>query len=271
MARYFETSREFGPGITFDLEKEFGDLELFGTLMQFKSMQKEFWERVGNGGSVTASPLIYRGAIYFGAHDKRFYCLDMDGREKWHYDTDGNIMKWAVEGGGLVYFGSFDGAVYALDTNGKLAWKFETQGPILDNPIFHDGRVYCGSGDGNMYCIDAKTGKEIWKFTTGDLQTTPLFHKGRLFFGYADNTFYCLDMNGNLLWRFRAPNMICAWPADALGNMVYFGCYDKNAYALNLNGELMWRFETATQDRYFDFRPFMLEYDRLREQRMGIA
>ncbi len=201
MTRYFETSKEFGSGITFDIQKEFGDIELFGTLMQFKSMQKEFWESVGNGGSITASPLIYGGAIYFGAHDKRFYCLDMDGNEKWHYDTDGNIMKWAVEGGGLVYFGSFDGAVYALDTNGKLAWKFETQGPVLDNPIFHDGRVYCGSGDGNMYCINAKTGKEIWKFTTGDLQTTPLLYRNRLFFGYADNTFYCLDMNGKLEWQ----------------------------------------------------------------------
>lgn len=30
-------------------------------------------------------------------------------------------------------------------------------------------------------------------------------------------------------------------------------------------------FETTTRDRYFDFKPFLLEYDRMREHRMGIA
>ncbi len=246
MEKYTYSQEGFGgTGISFSTSDEFGDIELFGTLMQFKSMQKEFWERIGIGGSITASPIIYKETIYFGACDKRFYALDMNGNEKWHYDVNGNIVKWADACDGLIYFGSFDGAIYALDTKGKLAWKFESQGRILDNPTVYKGRVYSGSADNNIYCLDAKTGKKIWKFTTGDFQAAVLVHKDRLYFGYYDNTFYCLDLDGRLVWKFRTPNMICAWPADALDDMVYFGCYDKNIYALNLDGELKWKYEAG--------------------------
>lgn len=37
------------------------------------------------------------------------------------------------------------------------------------------------------------------------------------------------------------------------------------------NMEFTKKFETAMLDRYLDFRPFLLEYDKIREQRLGIT
>jgi len=48
---------------------QFGDVELIGTLMEFKEAKKEFWSRIGYGGSIPSYPIVYKGSIYFGACD----------------------------------------------------------------------------------------------------------------------------------------------------------------------------------------------------------
>lgn len=37
------------------------------------------------------------------------------------------------------------------------------------------------------------------------------------------------------------------------------------------DGESAIKFETKTRDMYFDFKPFLAEYDKMREERLGIT
>lgn len=229
----------------FDIDKDvFGDVELVGNLMQFKYINRRFWDSVGVGGSFLAAPLIYNEKIYIGCADKNFYCLDMEGNELWRISVNDIIPFPAIEHGGTIYFGSFDGNLYAVSPNAEVLWVFHTNGKIMCSPASHDGMVFAGSNDGNLYCIDARTGKEIWRFSTNGPQTAPAFHMNKLLFGHDGNNFYCLDMNGKLVWKYATAATVNAWPPAAHDGMVYFGCYDNRMRALDVNtGKLIWEYK----------------------------
>ncbi|MBM3304163.1 MAG: hypothetical protein FJY76_03625, partial [Candidatus Aenigmarchaeota archaeon] len=162
---------------------QFGDVELFGTLMQFKETQGSFWKSIGIGGSICAEPLIHGNTIYIGACDKNFYAIDKDGNERWRFKTNGVIVCNASAHGNLVYFCSYDNNLYAINIKtGNMEWTFHANDFIGRAPDFDDDKLYFGSCDGNLYCLDAKTGREQWRFkTSGEDGITPLIHEGRLY------------------------------------------------------------------------------------------
>lgn len=246
MAKYvYAKDAGINGNVGFDFDSsQFGELEIFGTLMQFKHIKKRFWDSIGIGGSFLAAPLVYDNKIYIGCADKNFYCLDMEGNEKWRISVNDIIPFPAIENGGTIYFGSFDSNLYAVSPEGKILWVFHTNGKIMCSPTSYEGMVFTGSNDGNLYCIDARTGKEIWRFSTMGPQTNPIIHRDRVLFGHDDNTFYCLDLNGKLLWKFPATRTINAWPPDAHDGMVYLGCYDNKMYALDVEtGRPVWEYK----------------------------
>jgi|GEM_PF-2692609 len=49
----------------FDTE-QFGDLELLGTLMQFKEQNVTFWDKIGVGGSICSTPTVKKGRCSSG-------------------------------------------------------------------------------------------------------------------------------------------------------------------------------------------------------------
>ncbi|RLJ07059.1 MAG: hypothetical protein DRP13_04415 [Candidatus Aenigmatarchaeota archaeon] len=225
---------------------QFRDLELTGILMRYKTEKESFWERIGVGGSIGAKPLIYNNTIYFGAFDKNFYALTLDGKEKWRFQTNGIIGYEASAADGIIYFGSFDGNVYAVNEEGHLVWKFHTNEKVEGTPMVYDKRVYIGSCDNHVYKLDAYTGEKIWSFRTNGWQTTPLVYNSRVYFGYGDKILYCTDTNGNLLWRFKTQGLIAAWPPAQSKGIIYIGNWDKRCYAINsMDGRLVWKFEAG--------------------------
>ena len=72
------------------------------------------------------------------------YCLTMDGKFKWKFETEGRILsKVAVkdvnkDGELEIFFGSCDNSVYALKADGKLMWSYETDFWVVASPIIAD-------------------------------------------------------------------------------------------------------------------------------------
>ncbi len=224
---------------------DFEQIRNIGTIQEYTAVRdKTFWERISIGGSITAKPIVYNNTIYFGACDKNFYALDLEGKEKWRFSTNGTIQSYALTREGRVYFGSGDRNLYCLDSEtGGLVWKFQADGHIGGSPVWHNGRVYFGSSDGNLYCIDAQTGEKIWVFRTPYALITPLIKEERIYAGYNGSSLYCLNLKGELLWRFNANSWIAAWPAASENGMIYFGSGDGNLYAITLSGQLKWTYK----------------------------
>jgi len=75
-------------------------------------------------------------------------------KEKWAYQTRGQISSSPAVVGGVVYVGSADGNVYALDaTSGAKKWAYRTGSPIDPSPAVAGGVVYVGSSNMNMYAF----------------------------------------------------------------------------------------------------------------------
>jgi eukaryotic-like serine/threonine-protein kinase len=60
--------------------------------------------------SVISSPAVVGGVLYVGSNDHNLYAAS------------------PAVAGGIVYFGSYDGYFYAVDVAGKQKWKFQTDG-----------------------------------------------------------------------------------------------------------------------------------------------
>jgi len=88
------------------------------------------------GDSVTSSPAIVNGMIYFGSYDDYVYALDAGtGEEKWKYRTGANVYSSPAVLNNVVYIGSEDSYVYALDAGtGEEKWKYKTGGKVYSSP-----------------------------------------------------------------------------------------------------------------------------------------
>lgn len=246
--RGYISGDEAGANITadFSIDESFGELEVLGAFVKMNDIRSNWWEGVGFGGSITGratqSP---DGKVFFGACDKRIYCIDRDGKQVWTFNTEGVVLEGPDVANGLVYAASTDQNVYALnEETGLEVWRFQTNGKIIEKPVYHNGRVYIGGClDGNFYCLDAVTGKEIWKLhIKAGTVAVPLVHGNRIYTGYDDMNLYCLDMDGNIIWRFQARDVIAAWPASISEDKLFFGSWDCNCYCVDLSGRLVWRF-----------------------------
>lgn len=108
-----------------------------------------------SGGSVSSSPAIENGIVYFGGHDNNMYALNAGtGALLWNFTTGGRVSSSPSVANGAVYFGSYDNNTYALDAStGALLWTFDVGGSVTSSPAVVNGIVYLGSGDGNVYAI----------------------------------------------------------------------------------------------------------------------
>jgi outer membrane protein assembly factor BamB len=195
-----------------------------------------------------------------------------DGKVKWKFHTNGQVISSPAVVGDTVYVGSGDYNLYAINlSDGSLKWKFKTKGRVHSSPAVAAGVVYFGSYDSYFYAVDAATGKELWKFQTGGERryaathihgaepaaqvmpdpfdfylSSPALANGTVFFGSGDHNIYALDAaSGTLKWKFSTGDVVHASPAVADGT-VYIGSWDSFFYAIDASsGKEKWRFKTG--------------------------
>ncbi|MBU4223448.1 MAG: PQQ-binding-like beta-propeller repeat protein [Euryarchaeota archaeon] len=140
-------------------------------------------------GSISSSPSVSNGMIYFGSVDKYVYALEaISGKIKWKYQTDGGVYSSPAVSGGIVYFGSDGGYIYGLDEiTGELLWKYRTSGYVRSIPAISGNILYVGSTDNYFYAIDKISGGLIWKYKTGSIETSsPAISDDMVYVGSAD-------------------------------------------------------------------------------------
>ncbi len=249
---YISRSESGTEGVTLETgfdTSQFGDVELLGTVLQFKEAKKSLWEQIGLGGSIVAKAVAYKGRVYFGCCDKNFYCVDRKtGEEVWRFSTNGLMHNesGAAFRDGVVYFCCADGNLYAVDAeSGELRWKFKTRGPLYGDPTTDGDRVYFSSKDGSIYSVNAESGELVWKLDVNAHTLYPAVHKGRIYAGWRDSTLFCISVEGKVLWKFFAKDDVASWPPAFSEKHIYFGSWDNNLYCIDFNGKMVWTFKAG--------------------------
>ena len=237
------------------------------------------------GKGIFSTPVIdAHGVIYFGSADHKFYALNADGSEKWHFKT-GEIIDSAAalpdDYPGTVLVPSGDGFLYRIDAeNGREVWRFDArQAPRASyNNWFEanvaigvDGTIYAGNTNFNYYAISSD-GRLKWTYETGAnaWSAAAFAADGTIYWGSCDTFFHAVTNDGKGKWKRRTLGFIAASAAIGLDGTVYAGSFDSSFYALDpFTGKTRWKFKA--NDHIYSSAALLEAHDRTRSIIFGSA
>ncbi len=143
--------------------------------------------------------------VYVGAANQRFYSLDiLGGFQHWQLMTPKTVSASPALFGGQLYFGGQDGRVVCCTRENRVKnWTYETEGPIFADLVVTNERVFVASSDRSLYCLDRVTGERRWRerFDT-PLDSAPIVTDKRLYQQVPQAGLFALDVaTGEQLWR----------------------------------------------------------------------
>jgi len=166
-----------------------------------------------------------RREVIAGADSWRWYAIDGNGRELWHYEsvhgsTAGAAADLDGDGRDEVIAGTEYYTWHAISPDGSRRFATRTAGGPCANAaaagdLDGDGRreVIFGGADTTVQVYDAD-GKRLWVVNTGD-EVTDLIAADvdgdgadELLVCSLSFNVYCLDGDGNALWRTALPNQV---------------------------------------------------------------
>jgi outer membrane protein assembly factor BamB len=206
-----------------------------------------------------SSPVVSKGAVYFGSGDGNVYALNAaSGALKWKFKTGDVVHASPAIADGAMFIGSWDSYFYAIDaTTGNERWRFRTgEDPDIHNQVgiqssaaVMDGTVYFGCRDSHLYALDTRTGQKKWAFPTKGswVITSPAVRNGKVYFATSDSgLFYELDAKtGSVVFSLTFQG----WPTFSspaiAGDFLYAGSTAGTLKAVDLaNQKIAWTFAT---------------------------
>ena len=212
------------------------------------------------GKGIFSTPVIdEEGIIYIGSADHNFYALNLDGSEKWRFQT-GEIIDSAAAlprpdetGISTIYVPSGDGNIYHLNRqNGDLIWSFTAPTESYNSwfegnvQIGHNDTLYAGNTNFDYYAV-APEGSLKWTFSTlsNAWSIGGIADDGTIYWGSNDTYVYAVDPAGQEKWNKRTLGFIAASAAIGSDGTIYIGSFDSYIYALNpQTGQTKWKFKT---------------------------
>jgi outer membrane protein assembly factor BamB len=206
-----------------------------------------------------SSPVVWKGAVYFGSGDGNIYSLNAaSGALNWKFKTGDVVHASPAIADGTLFLGSWDSYFYALDAvTGREKWRFKTgedpdthnQVGIQSSAAVVDGMVYFGCRDSHLYALDAATGQKKWAFSGEGswVVSSPAVKEGRVYFVTSDSSLlYALDAKSGAVLQSVGFSHWYLYSSPALaGGMLYVGLTQGKLVAVDLAGfKLAWSFET---------------------------
>lgn len=165
-----------------------------------------------------------------------------NGKELWHYKTEGKIFSTPAIWEELVIIGSTDSYIYAFNVKtGKPIWRYKCRKSVLGSPAIYKGIAYIGASDGSFRALRAKTGRLVWEWNKiGDfIESKPYVDDSQVVIGAWDNKLYSFEpKKGALQWVWHTPkNVKTLSPAQVqpvkAGGKIYIVTPDRYSYVLD--------------------------------------
>jgi polyvinyl alcohol dehydrogenase (cytochrome) len=151
---------------------------------------------------------------FYNPHEKKITPATVARlRQKWVFETGGDVSSMPIVVGNVVYFGSWDGKEYAVDAaTGKELWHYDCEVSSRSGAAYGDGLLFFGDIAGRLYALDAKTGSFKWKVKIDPHKDTvatssPIYHNGRVYIGVSsheegaimkDRNYQCCTFRGGV-------------------------------------------------------------------------
>lgn len=155
------------------------------------------WNMKEKGSWVIATPLYYKGRIYFGTSDShQFYCMDAgSGDVIWKRSLNMRVYGSAVQQDSTIYFGCFNGKIYGVNAeDGKFLKVFQSNGSKENYASVYDSTDQFRK-DFQLYGPGSEK-SESKILSMGSFLATPLIVDEILYSGSADGNFYAVKING---------------------------------------------------------------------------
>jgi len=203
-------------------------------------------------------------AVIAGADNWRYYALDAEGKELWHYEsvhrsTAGAAADLDGDGKDEVICGTEYYWWPVVKPDGTKLFSYSTRtGPGVNDALAADltgdgvPEVIFGGQDSNVHTLSAE-GKLLWQFNTGD-EVTALAavgpEEGAKTLVVASKSFnlYAVDGEGQLVWRINLgfPVLDVATVARPEGQRVAAVTDDGSVYLIDpAAGSIVGRFEAG--------------------------
>jgi outer membrane protein assembly factor BamB len=218
-----------------------------------------------SGKGIFSTPVIdAEGTIYVGSADHCFYALNLDGNERWRFETDEVIDSAAAlprvqgaRGEATVVFPSGDGFLRCLSaSDGALLWSFdarESPRASYNNwfeanvAIGYDGALYAGNTNFNYYALNPD-GTLRWTYRTGSnaWSQAAFGGDGTVYWASCDTKIRAVCPDGSEKWSKRTLGFVSASVAVGSDGTLYIGSFDSSFYALEpATGRVRWKFKTG--------------------------
>ena len=153
------------------------------------------WNMKQTRGWIIATPIEYKGNIYFGTSDAhKFYSMNKNsGEVNWTTPLNMRVYGTAVANNDIIYFGTFDGKVLGLNyLTGKIEWEFQTKKSKENYSLIYNEKGEFKEGF-ELYGNNTE-GSEALIQSLGSILSSPVIDMETIYFGSSDGFFYAIEL-----------------------------------------------------------------------------
>lgn len=225
--------------------------------VDFKTGKKK-WDFVTED-TIETPVTVHKGKVFFGSHDRFFYCLDEAGKLVWKIETadktvgGGVIVRSPDDKEDWIIINGYDGVCRALriDDKGSEAWIYETADQINGTPAIVDNKyVVLGGCDAVIHTIALGTGEGVNEVLVDAEIIGTIATSGTMVYSanYANQLVAADALAKQPLWIY-SDKEFGFYAAPALNDdHIFIGSRDKHMHAINRQtGKRTWRVKTGSR------------------------
>jgi len=160
--------------------------------------------------------LVSEDKVFTADNNGIIYCLNKDGKEKWHYETNSTIKYNLLRDKDLVIATTVEGDLFTINSNnGDLVQVIGTGETISTNIamidiIYNDMKtkgIIFGTTVGNIYCYELYSLEMVWEGYLSDYKILSLIkaNDDKIIFQDDRGKIFCINSsNGLLIWEWQA-------------------------------------------------------------------
>ncbi|HYO45084.1 MAG TPA: PQQ-binding-like beta-propeller repeat protein [Gemmatimonadota bacterium] len=139
--------------------------------------------------TITSSPAVAGGAVFFGSRDGSLYAVDAEtGALRWrvlHDDTSWSIASPAVVDWLVLDASSDAGFFHAVDAvTGRVVWRVDVGAPLWPSPVVAGDTAWFLTSLGELWGVDPRTGAVRERVQLGvRTKSSPWIEDGALYMG----------------------------------------------------------------------------------------
>lgn len=162
----------------------------------------------------------------------------------------------------LVFAGDDSGIFHAVErSNGKARWRFTTEAEIIGGPTLTGDRVIFGSHDGNLYCLNQKDGSKVWEVATqGPVNGTPSLSGSYTFITGCDKpVMRIIDVEKGAQHAEAPLAKLLIASAAVVGETLYFGTDGGSVVAYDwMQKKPVWTYSVSGREQQIQSSPAIL-------------